>query len=487
MKTALLIDSSGSHYFQFRGGQWRHVEGSTRKDTLWVLVNLPEESLEVIDMPRLFGRDRSNFIDRRLAGAFPENTYRAAHILSGGLLKPGKVMLTGLTTARDIAEVLDPLDTPVVGVWGIAALLTIMVKRLVPSDILLALPSEHELRILVVKDRVPVLTRYVHRDGDSNADQILLTRQYLENQRIFERGKPPPVLFLGDASSIKTRLANVGLSLLPLSKEYLPKGEAGWLHPLFNQLVSSPSGQLAPLPLRARHLARNVRRTAYGGLVASLVVVSLYGQADLRTFVELQEREQALHTKAQWVSAERERLSTLIKASGADPELVRRATQFEAQEITAAPGAEAFLSLAAAAIAELPEARVKNLSFHLSPVGEGLCQNKDGGKQNINQSGIVQPATGPDDATATFRRHAEIQLTVMLPSALSPRAKIEACKRITAALQGMAGIKLLQDPAANARSSTLKGGAGAGTDQAEDRWCMSVPWKTPVVEEKGAL
>jgi len=493
MKTVLFIDSSGRRYFQRSGGgEWLPVERPSRKDRLWVLVNLPDESLEVIDLPRLYGSDRSSFLERRLASAFPESTCRASYLLSGGLFNPGKVMLTGLSTSEDIAGQLAAEDAIVVGLWGVAALLTVMAKRFVAPDLLVILPSVHALRILVVKNRIPVLTRYVHCGGDSIADEILLTRSYLENQRMFERGKPPPVLFLGDPSTVLARLTNAGLSLLPASKEFLPKGEAGWLHPFFNRLVSTPSCQLAPLPLRAKYLVGNVRWAAYAGAALSLGVGSYYCQADIRAVMALHERAETLQSEVQSVALERERLSALIKKSGADPELVRRATQFVAQEITAAPSGDAFLPLAAAAIADVPEARVQTLSFRLAANGESVCQNKQDQQANNSQVAAVQPTPGIEDAASGSLRQAEIQMTVKLPGDLSPKAKAEARKHISRVLQGMAGVKLLQDPALAARKAILTGGAGANIGLAEEHWCMSVPWKTkdekiPANEGEGAL
>lgn len=492
MKTVLFIDSSGMRYYRHSGGQWSPVEGPSRTDTLWVLVNLPDESLEVIDLPRIYGSDRSIFLERRLTSAFPESTCRSSHLLSGGMLSPGKVMLTGFSTAQHILDLIEPLDTTVAGLWGVAALLTIMLKRFSEPDVLVILPNSNALRILVVKDRIPVLTRYVHCEGDSTAGEILLTRQYLENQRIFERGQAPPVLFLGDATAVAVRLSNAGLKLLPTPKDFLPKGEAGWLHPIFNKLVSSPSCQLAPLPLRARYIVRNVRWAAYAGAALSLGIGCYYGQAELRAAIALNERTQTLQAEAHHAAAENERLSALIQKSGADPELVRRATQFEYQEITSAPSNEAFLPLAAAALADVPDARVHTLSFRLAATGSSLCANTNAIESDSNQNNTAQPDPYSDDQTAESPRQAEIQLTVMLPNTLSPQGKTEARKHISAALQSMVGVKLLQDPALAARDAILTGGAGIVTDQTEEHWCLSVPWKTiatkePLSEENDAL
>lgn len=483
MKTVLFIDSSGMRYYRHAKGLWSSIEEPSPKDTLWVLVNLPDESLEVIPLPRLFGRDRTIFLERRLASSFPESTCRASHLLSGGLLSQGKVMLTGLSNEKYIVDLIEPLDNTIVGLWGVAAMLTMMVKKFVEPNLLVILPAANALRILVIRDRVPVLTRYVHCDGESTANEILLTRQYLENQRIFERGKSPPVLFLGDPSTVEARLTNAGLKLLSATKEFLPKGEAGWLHPIFNQLVSTPSCQLAPLPLRAKYLVRNVRWAAYAGAIVSLGVGCYFGQAEIRALIELGERAQTLQAEMNNVTAENERLSALITSSGADPELVRRATQFEAQEITAAPSDKAFLPLAAAAIAAVPDARMQTLSFRLGAAGTTLCENSSSAQSDFSQTNSAEPE--PESTAENTLRHAEIQMTIVLPEDLSPQEKSEARKRISTALQSLTGITLLQDPYLASRDAILTGGAGAVTGQSEEHWCMSVPWKTNEIKKPG--
>ena len=111
MKTVLFIDSSGLRYFQPHGGQWRRVTGPTRQDTLWVLVNLPDEMLEVVSLPRLYGKDRSNFLERRLADTFPGSTCRAVHLLAGSMFSPGKVMLTGRDSSLFRAKSTDGVTT----------------------------------------------------------------------------------------------------------------------------------------------------------------------------------------------------------------------------------------------------------------------------------------------------------------------------------------------------------------------------------------
>src|SRR5665811_705635 len=107
MRTVLLVDSSGTRYFRRDNGIWQLIEKPEHNDKLWVIANLPEETLEAFRVPLLFGRDRNNFLERRISSAFPHSQYRAAPIISGNLLKSNMVVLTGLTVAEAVSGKLD--------------------------------------------------------------------------------------------------------------------------------------------------------------------------------------------------------------------------------------------------------------------------------------------------------------------------------------------------------------------------------------------
>ncbi|MDO8207087.1 MAG: hypothetical protein Q7T38_04595, partial [Gallionella sp.] len=242
----MFISSSGARYFRRDQGLWQLIDKPDHEDKLWVIANLPEEMLEAFKLPLLFGQDRSTFLQRHLVAAFPHSEYRAAPVISGSLLKPSTAVLSGLTTAETVTSKLSKLDVPIAGVWGISLLLTLLLKRLAIANIMLVIPSERHLRILVLKDGIPLLTRCVHRysedndkDKDSDANEILRTRQHLENRRIFEHDAIPPILYLGDSASTGKNLTDAGLKLLPLPDTLTPKGDAAYLHPLFEFVASS--------------------------------------------------------------------------------------------------------------------------------------------------------------------------------------------------------------------------------------------------------
>ncbi|MDO9012847.1 MAG: hypothetical protein Q7U78_13745 [Gallionella sp.] len=492
MKTVLFINSSGARYFRRVNRIWQLIAQPERKDKLWVIANLPEETLEVFTLPLLFGRDRSNFLERHLVSAFPRSSYRAAPLISGNLFKPGTAVLTGLTTAETVTSKLDKLDIPIAGVWGMSMLLTLMAGRLAIRDVILVMPSVHYLRILVIKEGAPVLTRCIHRyhednnaENDSDTNEILRTRQHLENHRIFEHDAAPPVLYLGDASVVTDHLTRAGLTLLPVPNAFLPDGEAGYLHPLFEYVISSPRGQLAPLQLRARHLAENIRLTAHLGIAASLLSIVLFGQDDFRALIALHGKDNSLRADLQLAESESQRLEDHISTSGLDPALVRQATRFAALEMEAAPAPEAIFQFTAAAIADLPQVRIKSLTFRFPKAGERYCQGHSVIELPLIDHKIDLPLGGSqprdadnNDATGVPARHTELQFTILQNETLAPTAQIELLKRISATLKAKDGVQLMEDPAAFSLINTLKGGFGMDAQKTDNLWCMSVAWKT---------
>ncbi|MDD4928601.1 MAG: hypothetical protein PHP85_04910 [Gallionella sp.] len=484
MKTVLLISPSGARYFRRVKTTWQAVDQPEHNDRLWVIANLPEETLEALKLPALLGQDRSNYLTRRLATAFPRCQYRAATVLFGSPLKPSTAILTGFTTAEAVSSRIDKLDMTIAGVWGMSMLLTLMAKRLALKNVVLCIPVANYLRILVLKDGIPVVTRCIHRysedsDRENNGDasEILRTRQHIENRHIFEHDAIPPILYLGDATSIAVHINRAGLTLMPLPDAFAPGGEAAYLHPLFEFVVSSPAGQLAPIQLRARHVAENIRKIAYAGIAISLIAAVLFGQQDFRALIDLHNHESDLSDNQLLASTERERLTDRISQTGLDPALVRQATRFSDLEMAPAPTPEAILRLAASIISGMPQVRIRSLTYRFPKLGERYCQGHsvialpliDGSK----------PASSDDEPA----RHTELQFTILLTEKQAPAALIEIRKRITASIKANEGIQLMEDPAAFSLINTLKGGVGLDTTQADNLWCMSVPWKPVPAKE----
>ncbi len=491
MKTVLFVNSSGARYFRRDQGLWQLIEKPDRNDRLWVIANVPEEALEAFQVPLLFGRDRSHFLERHLVNAVPHSQYRAASVISGNWFKPGTALLTGLTTAEAVTSRLDKIDIPIAGVWGISMLLTLLARRASLGNVVIVLPSVHFLRILVLKDGIPVLTRCIHRysdesENDSDANEILRTRQHLENRHIFEHNAIPPVLYLGESASVNAHLHRAGITLLTPPGSLYPKGDAAYLHALFELVVTSPKGQLAPLQLRAHHLAQSLRQAAYIGCGCSLLTAIMFGQADFLQLIHLHNQEKFLQADLQHANYDREQLAARISATGMDPKLVSQATKFAEREMDTAPTPASLLQFTANAIADAPRVRIKSLTYRFPNRGESFCQGHtviDLPLINKKFDLPLDAGSTPADSDNSLQRFTELQFSILLTSTLPPAELIEIKKHISAALKAGKGVQLMLDPAAFSLINTLKGGFGMDTAQTENLWCMSIPWQlTPSKE-----
>ncbi len=447
MKTVLLIDASGTRYFRRGRGQWLKIDKPDEKDCLWVIADLPEEVLETLNLPFLFGRDRAHFLQRHLSTAFPNSQFRSA--MPNSLFRPVTALLTGLSATETISRELENLKNPIAGVWGIFMLLASLMRRLRIDNILLVLPGQHYLRILVIRHASPVVTRCIHRysENESPADEIQRTRLHLENHQIFEQASIPPVLYLGDPAS--SGMAE----LLPLPDALTPKGDASYLHALLEEVASSPKGQIAPMPFRSGYLAYRIRRAAHLSTALCFLTAALLAQHDLHALRNLDADENTLQKDLQKKAAQRQQLASLTRKSGTDPALMRQATKFAALELEAAPTVESIFQFVAADIAGLQEVRIKSLHYRLLKPGEGYCQKA---------------------SSAIDRRYAGVQFSILLTEHLTIVQQAEIRKRISAKIMRNASVQLMEDPAAASNLHAIQGGFGAA--HTEDAWCMIIPW-----------
>ena len=160
---------------------------------------------------------------------------------------------------------------------------------------------------------------------------------------------------------------------------------------------------------------------------------------------------------------------------------MRQAATFAALEIDAAPTPESILQLAASAIAELPQVRIKNLTYRFPKQGDRYCQGRtviDLPLVNQKIELEIPPGSKPrdaDNAAAVPNRYAELQFSILLTENLTTEAEVR--KRISAVLKATEGIQLMEDPDAFSLINTLRGGFGMDAPRSENLWCMSVLWK----------
>ena len=75
MKTVLHLTPGGSQYWLKGRDGWQPHDGPP-SGPVWVVTDLAEEGFAEIQIPRIFGRDRQNYVSRQVASRFPDTPYR---------------------------------------------------------------------------------------------------------------------------------------------------------------------------------------------------------------------------------------------------------------------------------------------------------------------------------------------------------------------------------------------------------------------------
>ncbi len=248
MKFVLYLGAEKQQMWRHDGKRWERWAGEPQ-GSLWVVTDLPEESFTEIRTPRLMGRDRSAFLARQIATAYPDTPYRSSMtpLQDGGLLgkiAPTRQILYGINAAEHIDAALDAAAVPIAGVWPVSLLLAQLCHRSkLPADLIVALPGPGTLRIVYLHNRAPILARLTSTPNEPEAriEEIAKTLRYLENTQILPRErKSHPVLFLGDIGLLQAERLPANLHFV------MPENMAGQTHdwplPLFDLLVKSLLG-----------------------------------------------------------------------------------------------------------------------------------------------------------------------------------------------------------------------------------------------------
>lgn len=282
MKTLLHLSPAGRQYWRRTRQGWQPLTGDPdTRDPLWVVTDLAEESFAEIETPRLYGRDRNDLLDRQLATRFPDTPYRSRLKVDHGgklieRLVPTRFTLFGITAADKLNAEFDARNISIAALCPTSLLLTRMARhKQLPPDLFVVLPSTAGLRIVFVKNRIPILTRLapIPDQVAAQAEEIIRTHRYLENVRTLQRGsQPPPVMILGNAAAFAAPLGAARLELVAPPPPWNNAAYNDWRLPLFDlALREQPFGQLAPVARRTVYLARRLRQGALAAAAAAVV------------------------------------------------------------------------------------------------------------------------------------------------------------------------------------------------------------------------
>lgn len=476
MKTVLHLTPAGSRLWRKSRDGWQPHDGPS-VGPVWVVTDLAEEGFAEIQIPRIFGRDRMAFVARQVANRFPDTAYRTVLPVrhAGGLMDriaPPRQSLLGLDAAQRVDAALATLASPLAGVWTTSMLLAqIGCKGTLPADLFVVLPGPDALRIVVIKDREPVLTRLIAgvTQEDDQAAEIVRTLRHLENTRVLARGTHRHgVLMLGAGEAMAARLAPDHLELLPLPAPWTVMAPDDWLFALFDLAVKSPVGQLAPLARRAEFVASQLRRVAYG---ASLLVVGLSvwaASGNLRAIVASEASRSQAQAEMQGLAIQLSEAEQKMAGFGVSADVVRRAVALDRDEVLAAPSLAGRLRQLGAIIGQHEALRLGQLSWRVLPSGRPACA---GGTPSPTAS---SESTAADETTVSARR-VELSFDLTPPQAQRATERAQMVSALSADLARLDGVSLIRDPAKALPQAALSGGPSKADADTSLSWCLSLP------------
>ncbi|MBA3058553.1 MAG: hypothetical protein KJ614_03860 [Gammaproteobacteria bacterium] len=476
MKFVLHLAPAGPQLWKRSRAGWQAHDGPA-DGPVWLVTDLAEESFAEIQIPRIFGRDRQAFIARQLASRFPDTLFRTTlpTAASGGLMDriaPPRLTLLGVDAAQRVNSTLDALPAPIAGVWATSMLLALMgIKKGLPTELFVVFPAAQALRIVFIKNRVPVLSRLIPgiTQAADQAAEIVRTLRHLENTRVLERsGRKPGVLLLGDSESLAPLLAIDQLPLVAPPAPWTSAAPLDWRFALFDLALTSPVGQLAPLSRRTSYIATRLRLPAYAVAGISLGLALWASAGNLREIMTSHNSRNQTDQRTQQLEQQLNEVAQKMAGFGVPPELVHQAAKLDREELASAPSLATQMQQIAQVLVQRPELRVSQFEWRILQPEQAVCTR-----------GAPAPAASaemPTTEPATPTRQVEISFDISLPQSQPARARSQSVRNLSALLAKIPGVTLIQDPAKALAQATLSGG-GSARPQAEQAlsWCLSLP------------
>ena len=473
MKYLIYLSPAESQLWARDEQGWQRVSGEPGMGPVWVVTDLAEESFAEIKTPRLFGRDRSAFIDRQLATRYPDTPYRAFMTPSQdgdliGKIAPTRHILFGVDAAERLNAELDATSNPVAGVWPVSMLLALLgAAHELPADLFIVVPGADTLRIVFLKNRTPVLTRLTLTPNRASAqvDEIVRTLRHLENTQVVKRDRQEhPVLLLAKTEEYKELFAAARFQLVGLSR--LDKNPPeDWRFPLFDLALKSPPGQVAPLERRVEYLSGRLSKVAFVlSVVIGIVGVAAASSNLLSIFVTIKESSR-ISGAVEELNRQVADLEQKISALGAEPATVRRAIALRDKEIANAPSMATHFKIIGEVLARDSGLRLRELKWNLLVPGSQPCLR-------VGES-VPTPTSAEPTAPENVDQKVEVRFELAVPSTYGPRDRALALRAISGGLTSVQAITLLQDANKDLASASLRGGSGLGNEK-KPVWCMTI-------------
>ena len=471
MKTVRYLSPAGNETWCLDGGQWRSVD-SVASGFVWLVTDLPEESFVEIKTPRLFGKDRSAFIDRQLAARYPESPYRRSLPVEGGelfdRLAPTRHVLFGVDAGERIDAEIEALPQPIAAVSPVSLLLARLARhRELPPNLFVVMPGQGSLRIVFLRERTPVLTRLTLTPGEPKAqiDEIMRTLRHLENNLGLPRNLEHAVLLLGDANGVAPLMSTQRLRLVELPK-YQNQPPADWRFPLFDLAIKEGTPQVAPMDKRVNYVSSRLGRAArVMAVVIALAGIGAVG-SNLGSILSLIAQERGIAASIQKLDGQIAAVEAEIEKYGVAPNMLRDAIAIHDREIASVPPLEAGFRLVADAISADPALRLSELQLRLILPSANTC-----GVDLTSEDGMKRPeATAPGVA----KRRIEIGFDLTIPGSYGPRERAQTARLVSRRLTDVGGLSLWTDANKELSAGNLRGGTTVNAASRQG-WCFTVP------------
>lgn len=471
MKTLLHIGPQGTQCWQKSKAGWQ-FQKDVPQGPVWAVTDLAEEGFAEIQIPRIFGRDRRDYIRRQLAHQFPDTPFRAAIAWAGGSfmdrLAPQSQLLVGVDAAERIQAALDAQHAALAGLWSTSLLLALLGRHpQLPPELFVVMPGNGGLRIVFLKDRHPVLTRLAPSSDlpTEQAGEIARTLRHLENTRaVAPSERRCAVLALGETAGLAAALAAQRLELVAPPAPWQSAAPPDWQLALFDLALKSPRGQLAPLQQRSAFLGQRLNRTACGGAALVFGVTLWAVSSQLQGAVDAQRKRDQTLTQLQQRHGELAQTEQGIKRWGVTPEVLRLAVNLDAQEVAMAPAIGDAMASIAGIVSDNAPMRVRRFDWHLLSGSDLACASASA----AGLFGSVPAAK--TEAASELAPKVELKLELALDGDATPQANARLLSKISQALSRLPEAKLLLDPA---RDHAMQALSSDSATQAAT-WCLTL-------------
>lgn len=470
----LLFSAEGERWFQ-ASKKLAPIAPPERPVLYRLVVDLAEESVQTVTLPRMFGADYTAFLGRRLAEIYPDTRLRAARAFDRNPFASRRHVFLAIGAEDRIQtrwQALERQGATLIGLWPLVAGLAALGQRLPASPLaILAVRFGGAFRLVFFSHRAPLLVRRIRNERSILPEEITRTQRYLISQRMIPpdagRGIIYPVALSADDL---TSLAAAGLNLAPSPVPAAHDDDGVLASVISAGLWHMP--QLAPDDWRSRELARQGR---IGALIFSVTALAVAGMlAAPAAWRWLNAHKEIAHTLDGMTAAQAdiESLRSRIAASGIDLDLLKALDSLETSYLRKAPSpgwllAEVSRRLASVAPSH-PAAWVRWLSTPMP------CTNTE------TRTAAKEASAAATSRAESARFVAELQLKFPLPEGATPRQIRQIVEATEKALSQAEGVRLLEAPDKKLLQRRLSGRAGpaeagsSSSDKAELYFCLGV-------------